>query len=58
VSDEPWAFCPVYSEAAAWVLEDIVPIDEPFPVRGRLGLFEVELPALAAGPAGNGVTGV
>jgi len=32
-----------YPGAYAWVLEDIRPI-KAFPVKGRLGLYEVELP--------------
>jgi hypothetical protein len=42
--DEPDACCPAYPGAFAWVLEDIRKI-EPFPVKGRLGIFEAELPA-------------
>ncbi len=46
--DEAAACCDVYPNAQAWVLEDIRRID-PFPVSGRLGLYEVELPEHLAG---------
>lgn len=39
--DEDAAMCCMYDSAFAWILEDIKPIN-PFPVRGQLGLFEVE----------------
>lgn len=39
-ADEPWAYCPVYEQAWAWVLDQVQPV-APFPVRGRLGLFEI-----------------
>jgi len=42
VEDESAACCAVYPRACSWVLEDIRPI-EPFPVRGQLGPFEVEI---------------
>jgi len=41
--DESQAHCPLYDGAFAWVLQAIEPL-EPFPVRGRLGLYEVEVP--------------
>lgn len=41
--DQLEACCSVYPGAIAWILEDIRPV-EPFPVRGRIGLFDVELP--------------
>lgn len=41
--DEPEACCDWYPGAFAWVLTEIQKI-EPFPVRGQLGLFEIELP--------------
>ncbi|MBI5827545.1 MAG: ASCH domain-containing protein [Deltaproteobacteria bacterium] len=37
--DERAACCEIYDGAWAWVLADITPIS-PFPVIGRLGLFE------------------
>jgi hypothetical protein len=42
--DQLQAACPVYDGAFAWVLEDIRRV-KPFPVRGQLGLFDVEVPA-------------
>jgi len=45
--DEPAACCPVYPKAVAWVLRNVRAV-RPFPVRGRLGLYEV---ADAAVPA-------
>lgn len=41
--DEMAACCPVYEGAFSWVLRDIKRI-KPFPVRGQLGLYDVELP--------------
>lgn len=40
-NDEDAAMCDMYDSAFAWILEDIKPI-KPFPVKGQLGLFEVE----------------
>ena len=37
------ACCRIYDGAWSWLLEDIRPI-EPFPVRGRQRIYEVELP--------------
>lgn len=42
-SDETDACCQIYPEAKAWVLRDVQLI-EPFPVKGQLRLFEVEIP--------------
>lgn len=41
--DEVAAQCEVYPNAFAWVLANVRPIT-PFPVKGRLGLYEVEFP--------------
>lgn len=41
--DEPAACCEIYPDAHAWLLHNIQKI-EPFPVRGKLGLYEVEFP--------------
>jgi len=35
------ACCTIYPNAYAWMLDSIKPI-RPFPVKGRLGLFEVD----------------
>lgn len=40
---EAAAKCQVYPKAWAWILEDVRAI-EPFPVKGKLGLFEIEKP--------------
>jgi len=37
------AGCECYENAVAWVLENIKKI-EPFPVKGSLGVYEVEVP--------------
>ena len=42
--DEPAAGCEIYSGAFSWVLQNIKKI-KPFPVKGRLGIYDVELPA-------------
>lgn len=39
---EAAAKCAVYPKAWAWILEDVRAI-ESFPVKGKLGLFEVEV---------------
>lgn len=36
------AMCPVYPRAVAWILRKIRPI-EPFPVKGQVKLFDVEV---------------
>ncbi len=41
--DEAAACCEVYPDAKAWVLRNIRPI-EPFPVKGKLRIFEVDMP--------------
>jgi hypothetical protein len=40
-ADEAAACCAVYDRANSWFLENVTPI-EPFPVKGKLGLFDVE----------------
>ncbi len=40
-ADEWLAHCKVYPRAKSWVLKNIRPI-KPFPVKGKLGLFEVD----------------
>jgi activating signal cointegrator 1 len=39
--DEKDACCELYPKAQAWILENITPI-KPFPVKGQLGIFEVD----------------
>jgi hypothetical protein len=41
--DEHAAKCTIYPKAVAWILENVRPI-EPFPMKGQLGLFDVEVP--------------
>jgi hypothetical protein len=41
-ADEDAAKCSIYPNAFAWVLQNIRAI-EPFPVKGRLGLYEVDI---------------
>ena len=41
-ADEVAAQCPIYANAFAWVLQDVRAI-EPFPVKGQLGLYEVDI---------------
>ncbi len=41
--DEKLAMCRLYPHAKAWLLTDTRKI-EPFPVKGQLGLFTVEIP--------------
>jgi hypothetical protein len=44
IEDQKGALCPIYDRAIAWVLDDIKPLKDPFPVTGRLGLYDVEVP--------------
>ncbi len=41
VEDEAKACCRIYEKAQSWILESLTFID-PFVVKGRLGLFEVD----------------
>jgi hypothetical protein len=41
-ADEKKACCPIYPGAYAWLLSDVKRI-EGFPVKGRLGIFDVEM---------------
>lgn len=41
-ADERAACCKVYPKAHAWVLKNVRSI-EPFPVKGKLGLYEVRV---------------
>ena len=41
-ADEEAACCPVFPGAWAWVLADLRRL-RPFPVKGRLGLYDVDL---------------
>ena len=45
--DEDEAMCEIYPNAFSWVLKDIVQI-KPFPVKGKLGIYEVPCSALGA----------
>ena len=46
--DEDAACCGWYPGAFAWELEEVERIRFPFKVKGRLGLFDVELPTARA----------
>ena len=41
--DQIAACCSIYPGAYAWVLEEVRRLD-PFPVRGHLGLYDIEVP--------------
>ena len=41
-ADEDAARCPIYPNAVAWVLQNVRAI-EPFPVKGQLGVYEVDV---------------
>lgn len=43
--DKDDAGCECYPGAIAWLLKDIRRIKKPFPVKGNLGLYDVEIPA-------------
>ncbi len=43
VEDEVAARCAIYPNAVAWVFKNVRPLD-PFPMKGRLGLFDVDVP--------------
>ncbi len=40
-ADQDAALCDIYPGAFSWILKDVERID-PFPVKGQLGLYEVE----------------
>jgi hypothetical protein len=42
--DEKKACIKVYPKAHAWYLRNLRPIDPPIPVKGSLGIFDLELP--------------
>jgi hypothetical protein len=48
-SDEPAACCACYPGAFSWVMRDIRKIGI-FPVRGKLGLYDVSIPSSTDGP--------
>lgn len=41
--DEPAACCELYPGAWAWELRNVRALRVPFPVKGQLGIFEVEV---------------
>ena len=41
-ADEDAAQCSIYPNAFAWILQNVRSI-EPFPVKGKLGLYEVDI---------------
>lgn len=42
VNDQKKSLCNIYDNAYSWILEDIIKI-KPFPVKGKLSLFNVEI---------------
>lgn len=40
-ADEKRACCPIYPKARAWILKNVRRV-KPFPVRGKLSIFEVD----------------
>lgn len=40
--DELAALCNWYPDACSWVLDNLRPLKYPFPVRGQLGLYDVD----------------
>jgi hypothetical protein len=40
-ADEEAACCDIYPKAVAWVFQGVRPV-EPFPVRGQLGIYQIE----------------
>lgn len=55
-SHEKAACCSIYPGAFSWFLEHVY-ILRPFPVRGRLGLFDVEFPTSAREGKNTGIPG-
>jgi hypothetical protein len=43
-ADEKAACCPVYPRANAWMLRNVMVLTKPFPVKGKLSLFDVQPP--------------
>gem|GEM_PF-612867 len=41
-ADEEAACCTLYPRAVAWQLTNVMPIEKPFPVKGQLGIFDVD----------------
>lgn len=44
IEDEVAAKCEIYFGAFSWILENIRPLNKPFPVRGQLKLYDVDVP--------------
>jgi len=47
-ADESQALCNLYKGAYAWILTDIEKFTAPFPVKGKLGLYEISDEKLTA----------
>jgi hypothetical protein len=43
IADEAAACCKIYPKAVAWELVDTKPLEKPFPVKGKLGVFDVDV---------------
>lgn len=44
--DEEAAMCPFNPDLYVWILKDIRRIKKPFPVKGQLGIYEVDIRGL------------
>lgn len=44
--DEEVALCPFHPDLYAWILKDIRKIKKPFPVKGQLGIYDVDVRGL------------
>jgi hypothetical protein len=44
VEDQAAACCEIYPKAHSWVLKNVKPLKNPFPVKGQLGLYQVPVP--------------
>jgi hypothetical protein len=56
-SDEPAACCGIYPGAWAWLLEDVEAV-EPVPIRGQLGIYDVDLAPGDLAPASDTALGL
>ena len=45
-ADETAACCEIYPGAWSWLIRNVRRLDNPFPVKGRLGIFKLEIPPI------------